>query len=139
VAIDRGPLCRSALASEGCYSAVDRSLLFPSLMSDGKLLEDDARIFRFSQVFPSELDPVDLLSAACRAEFAPADKQRTGLSNEHPAILTSDQLSGTAVARYYARAPRARRSKNPPDKAKYEVGQYTIEYKSEKHWSSDDT
>lgn len=107
-------------------------------MSDGKPLEDDARIFRFSQVFPSESDPVNLLSAACRAEFAAADKQRTGLSNEHPAIMASDQLSGPAGARCYARASRARRSKKPPDKAKYEVGQYTIEYKSEKHWSSED-
>lgn len=83
--------------------------------------------------FPSDSDPVNLSSAGCRAEFAAADKQGTSLSHEHPAILTPDHLSRPAVAVCYARASRARRRKKPPDKAKCEVSQNTIEYKSEKH------
>ncbi|PYT08641.1 MAG: hypothetical protein DMF60_04305 [Acidobacteria bacterium] len=80
--------------------------------------------------------PVNLLSTACRAEFAAADQQGATLSHEHPAILASDQLSRPSAAGRYARATAdTRRRKNPPDKANCEVGQNRIDYKSEKHWS----
>ena len=84
--------------------------------------------------FPSDSNPVDLLSAGRRAEFAAADKQCAGLGHEHPAVLAPDHLSRPAVAGCYARASWARRRKKPPDKANRDVGQNTIEYKSEKHY-----
>ena len=99
----------------------------PFTVSDGKFLDDDARIFRFGQVFRLDSDPVSLLRTASRAEFAAADEQGASLGHEHPAILAPDHLCRPAFSRCYARVLGARGKKEPPGQANCQICQKTID------------
>jgi hypothetical protein len=95
--------------------------------------------YNSDKFFHMDSDPVYLLSTGSRAEFAPSDKQSTGLSHKHTAILAANQLSLPATAGGNARATRPGRRKKPPDKANYQESYYGIKYKSEKHCSQQTT